>query len=255
MRKPLVAGNWKMNLNKAEAVALATALRDKAATFGSVDTVLIPPFVYLDAVNQVISGSAIGLGAQDLYFEKNGAFTGEISAAMLRDLNVDYVLIGHSERRHVLGENDALLNKKLLVAVQNNLTAILCVGEMLDERKTNKTFDVVKHQLVAGLAGAKGAVGPENLVIAYEPVWAIGTGLTASPQQAQEVHAYIREQIAGIFDKALADNIIIQYGGSVKASNAAELIGQKDIDGALVGGASLKADEFAGIIAGAAQKK
>ena len=254
MRKPFVAGNWKMNLNKAEGVALAKGLAAKAGTFGNVDVAVIPAFVHLDAVAQAVAGSPIGLGAQDVYFEKNGAFTGEVSVHMLKDLGVRYVLVGHSERRHILCETDALLSKKLKAVLAEGLTVILCVGETLEERKQNKTFDVVGHQLQAGLAGVdKAAAG--QLVIAYEPVWAIGTGVNASPQQAQEVHAFIRGQLAKIFDTATAAALRIQYGGSVKASNAGELMSQPDIDGALVGGASLKLDDFGGIITAAAAAK
>ncbi len=251
MRKKFVAGNWKMNLTKAEAVALASGLAGRAGEFGNCEVGIIPAFVHIDAVSAV-KGSALGLGAQDAYFEKNGAFTGEISTAMLLDLGVKYVLVGHSERRHVIGESDALLNKKLRAILDAGLTGILCVGEKLEERKENKTFDVCKTQLVEGLKDVVKAKASQ-LVIAYEPVWAIGTGLNATKEQAQEVHAFIRGKLANIFDQPTADAIRIQYGGSVKASNAAELMSQPDVDGALVGGASLKVDEFLGIIAAAAK--
>jgi triosephosphate isomerase len=255
MRKPFVAGNWKMNLIGAEALALAQALAAKAPQFGNTDVALIPPFVYIAQVKWALRETAgIALGAQDVYFEKNGAFTGEISAAMLADVGATYVLIGHSERRHVIGETDELLNKKLHAVLNAGLTAILCVGEKLEERKAEKTFDICKTQLVEGLKGVD-KLKAGQLVIAYEPVWAIGTGLNATKEQAQEVHAYIRGQLAAIFDRPTADSVRIQYGGSVKASNAAELLSQPDVDGALVGGASLKADEFAGIIAAAASSK
>jgi triosephosphate isomerase len=254
MRKPFVAGNWKMNLNRAEALALAGAVAEKSRELGGVEVGIIPPFVYIDAVAGAVKGGAVGIGAQDIYFEKNGAFTGEISAAMLTDLKVKYVLVGHSERRHVIGENDALLNKKLHSVIDAGMTAILCVGEKLEERKGEKTFAVCRTQLVEGLKGVDKAKAGQ-LVIAYEPVWAIGTGLNATKEQAQEVHAFIRKELAGLFDEATADSIRIQYGGSVKASNAAELLSQPDVDGALVGGAALKAEEFAGILAAAAQKR
>jgi triosephosphate isomerase len=254
MRKPFVAGNWKMNLTKAQAGALASGLAAKAAGFGNVDVAVMPAFVHIDAAGAAIRGTLIGLGAQDAYFEKNGAFTGEISTAMLTDLGVKYVLVGHSERRHVLGENDALCNKKLHAIIEAGLTAVLCIGEKLEERQANKTFDVCKTQLVEGLRGLDKAHAGQ-LVIAYEPVWAIGTGLTATKEQAQEVHAFIRGELAKIFEPAVAAGLRIQYGGSVKASNAAELMSQPDVDGALVGGASLKVDEFLGIIAGASAKK
>ena len=257
MRKSFVAGNWKMNLNRAEALALAGGLAQKAGQFGNVEVGVIPAFVYIDAVKGAVkdaAGGAIGVGAQDAYFEKNGAYTGEVSTSMLTDLGVKYVLVGHSERRHILGETDAVCNKKVHAVLATNMTCILCVGEQLEERKANETFNVCRTQLVEGLKGIdKSKAG--QIVIAYEPVWAIGTGLTATKEQAQEVHAFIRGELAKIFDKATADGIRIQYGGSVKASNAAELMSQPDVDGALVGGASLKVDEFMGIITGAASAK
>ncbi len=254
MRTPIIAGNWKMNLTKAEAVALATGLAGNAGQFGSTAVAVIPAFVHLDAVGAAVKGSPIGLGAQDAYFEKNGAFTGEISTAMLVDLGVKYVLVGHSERRHVLGETDALCNKKLHAIINAGLSCILCVGEKLEERKSDKTFDVCRTQLIEGLAGLDSAK-TSQLVIAYEPVWAIGTGLNATKEQAQEVHAFIRGELAKRFDATIAAAIRIQYGGSVKASNAGELMSQPDVDGALVGGASLKVDEFLGIITAASAAK
>jgi triosephosphate isomerase len=253
MRKLFVAGNWKMNLNKAQAVALASGLAGKASQFGGVEVGVIPAFVHVDAVGAV-KGPAIGLGAQDAYFEKDGAFTGEVSTAMLTDLGVKYVLVGHSERRHILGESDALCNKKLHAIINAGMVCILCVGEKIEQRKANQTFDVCRTQLVEGLKGLdKSKAG--QLVIAYEPVWAIGTGLTATKEQAQEVHAFIRGELAKIFDGPTAAGIRIQYGGSVKASNAAELMKQPDVDGALVGGAALKLEEFMGIITAAAAAK
>ncbi len=254
MRKPFVAGNWKMNLNRAEAVALATAVAAIARENAGVEVGIIPPFVYIDAVVGAVNKAPLGVGAQDVYFEKSGAFTGEISTAMLADLHVKYVLVGHSERRHVLGENDALLNKKLHCVLNAGLTAILCVGETLEQRKAEKTFDVCRTQLVEGLKGVDAAKASQ-LVVAYEPVWAIGTGLNATKEQAQEVHAFIRKELAGILSQAAAEGMRIQYGGSVKASNAAELMSQPDVDGALVGGAALKAEEFAGIVAAAGKSK
>ncbi len=254
MRIPLVAGNWKMNLTKSEAVALAGAVAAKAAGIPGVETSVIPAFVHIDAVSAVIKGTAVALGAQDVYSEKNGAFTGEISAAMLTDLGVKYVLVGHSERRHVLGESDAVCNKKLHAIINSGLNCILCVGEKIEERKSNKTFDICRTQLIEGTRGMDKSKTAQ-LVIAYEPVWAIGTGLNATKEQAQEVHAFIRGELAKIFDPASAAALRIQYGGSVKASNAVELMSQPDVDGALVGGASLKADEFAAIIAAAAAAK
>jgi triosephosphate isomerase len=258
MRKPFVAGNWKMNLTKADAISLTKALLAKASSFGHADVAVIPAFVHIDAVASTLHAhsaqSPIGLGAQDAYFEKNGAFTGEISCSMLTDLAVKYVLVGHSERRHVLGETDTLCNKKVHAILDSGLTCILCIGEKIDQRQANQTFDVCKHQLIEGLKAVHKDKAP-RLVIAYEPVWAIGTGLNATKEQAQEVHAFVREQLAKIFDPAIAAATRIQYGGSVKASNAAELMSQPDVDGALVGGASLKADEFTGIITAAGAKR
>jgi triosephosphate isomerase len=254
MRKPFVAGNWKMNLTRAEAVALAGAIAGKAGGFGGVDIGVVPAFVHIDAVGQAIKGSSVLLGAQDVCAEKNGAFTGAVSTAMLIDLGVKFVLVGHSERRHVFGESDAVCNKKLLAVIGAGLTGVLCIGEKIEERQANKTFDVCKTQLVEGLKGLdKGKAG--MLVIAYEPVWAIGTGLTATKEQAQEVHAFVRAELGKIFDSSTAAGIRIQYGGSVKASNALELMSQPDVDGALVGGASLKAEEFLGIFSAAAKAK
>jgi len=254
MRKPFVAGNWKMNLTKAQAVALASGLAAKAGQFPGVETAVIPAFVHIDAVAQAVKGSPVVVGAQDVYFEKSGAFTGEVCCSMLTDLGVKYVLVGHSERRHVIGETDVTCNKKVHAVIEDGLACILCVGEQLEERKANETFNVCKTQLVEGLKGIDKSKAAQ-IVIAYEPVWAIGTGLTATKEQAQEVHAFIRGELAKLFDKTTADGIRIQYGGSVKASNAAELMGQPDVDGALVGGASLKVDEFVGILAGAASAK
>ena len=249
MRKPFIAGNWKMNTDNAGGVGLADAVA--AGTQGiageSVDVALIPPFVYLQAVNNAIGHANIALGAQDIYFEQKGAFTGEISAAMLKDVGCTYALCGHSERRHVLGETDEIVNKKVKAAISGGLLPIFCVGELLAERQAQKTADVVSRQVKEGLAGLS-AEKVSAVTLAYEPVWAIGTGLTASPQQAQEVHSLIRSLIAELYDSSLAEEIRIQYGGSVKPDNAAELMDCADIDGLLVGGASLKAEDFAAII-------
>jgi triosephosphate isomerase len=249
MRKPFVAGNWKMNTDSHSAVKLAEGVvsgcRDLADA--SIDVAICPPFVYLQQTGKAVSSSKIARGSQDIYFEQKGAFTGEISAAMLKDVGCTYAICGHSERRHVIGETDELINKKAHAAISGGLLPILCVGELLEERKTNKTTDVVTRQLKKGLAG----LNPEKMsavTIAYEPVWAIGTGLTATPQQAQEVHALIRKLLSEIFDRKIAEEIRIQYGGSVKPDNAAEIMGQEDVDGLLVGGASLKADDFVAII-------
>jgi triosephosphate isomerase len=252
MRKPFVAGNWKMNTDSHSSVALARAVAEGCAQGLSRDVTVgvIPPFVYLPAVGQAISSSGVALGGQDLYTEPKGAFTGEISAAMLKDIGCTYVLCGHSERRHVIGEMDELINKKVLAALGGGLLPILCVGELLEERDASQTEQVVAEQIKSGLASLS-AEKASAVTIAYEPVWAIGTGRTATPEQAQEVHAFIRGLLAELYDEALAQEIRIQYGGSVKPDNAAELMGQEDVDGALVGGASLKADDFLQIVSAA----
>ena len=245
MRRPLIAGNWKMNLNRAESVALASGL--KGFMSEKADILVCPPFVYLDAVASEVAGSSIALGSQDVYFETNGAFTGEVSTTMLCDLGCRYVILGHSERRHVIGETDQLINKKVHSAVEAGLTAILCVGEKLEERESGRTMDVVRGQFSGSLEGLS-AEKMRSLVIAYEPVWAIGTGKTATPEQAQQVHDDLRKLIAEQYNRETADGVRILYGGSVKPANAADLLSQDDIDGALVGGASLNADSFIEII-------
>jgi triosephosphate isomerase len=250
MRRPFIAGNWKMNTNRASAVALAEGLAKKAESLDGVDLAVCPPSCYLDAVGKALAGSKVALGAQNVYFEKDGAFTGELSVAMLLDLGCKYVILGHSERRHILGETDALINKKVHAALAAGLLPIVCVGELLAEREAGKTLSVIQTQFDGSLAG----LSDEQLrktVIAYEPVWAIGTGKVATPQQAEEVHLALRKIIKERYNAAVADVVRIQYGGSVKPDNAAELLGQADIDGALVGGASLKADQFLDIVAGA----
>jgi triosephosphate isomerase len=247
MRKPFIAGNWKMNTNNAGAVALAAGLAHQLAGVEKVDVAVCPPFVYLQSVAAALSASNIALGAQDVYFEGNGAFTGEISVEMLKDCCCSYAIIGHSERRHVLGETDMLINKKITAAIAGGLLPIFCVGELLDEREAGKTTTVVADQIKKGLNG----LCPERVqavTIAYEPVWAIGTGRTATPAQAQEVHAMIRNLLMKLYGKDIAEGIRIQYGGSAKPSNTAELMAQPDVDGLLVGGASLKAEDFAAMV-------
>ncbi len=253
MRKPFVAGNWKMNTDCRSGVDLAKAVVDGSSGLAgsSVDVAVIPPFVYLSSVGQAISSSGVALGAQDVYFEAKGAFTGEISAAMLKDVGCTYVLCGHSERRHVLGESDELINKKLTASLSGGLLPILCVGELREERDASRTEQVGERQTRAGLAGLS-AEKVSAVTIAYEPVWAIGTGRTATREQAQEVHAFIRKLLVGMYDVSVAGEMRILYGGSVKADNAEELMGQEDVDGCLVGGASLKADDFVQIIEAAA---
>jgi triosephosphate isomerase len=252
MRKPFVAGNWKMNTDSSSSVELAGGIASGVTeTAGAKATVAVfPPFIYLQSVINALGTSSISVGAQDVYFEPDGAFTGEISTSMLKDIGCTYCLCGHSERRHVIGETDELINKKLAAAIAGGLLPILCVGELLAEREASKTNDVVSRQLKNGLAGLS-EEKISGVTIAYEPVWAIGTGLTATPQQAQEVHDFIRKLLAGMYSDRLAGGIRIQYGGSAKPDNAAELMAQPDIDGLLVGGASLKSDSFLAIIKGA----
>ncbi|MGQ9648554.1 MAG: triose-phosphate isomerase [Phycisphaerae bacterium] len=249
MRRKFVAGNWKMNLNIAKARALAEGLKAKIPAPIPVDLAVFPPFTMLSAVGEALKGSAIRLGAQNCYFEPEGAFTGEVSPGMLVDVGCELVLIGHSERRHILGETNPMLKKKIVAALAAGLKVIYCVGEKLDEREAGRT-EAVLYQQVYEVLGPD--VDLANVVIAYEPVWAIGTGKTATPDQAQEAHAYIRREIGKLYNSTAAQTLRIQYGGSVKASNARELMNQPDVDGALVGGASLKIDEFIGIIEGAA---
>jgi len=249
MRKPFVAGNWKMNTDSRTSVSLAERIASGSSEIAgqSVSVAVFPPFVYLQSVFKALSISNIAVGAQDFYFEQNGAFTGEISASMLKDIGCTYALCGHSERRHVIGESDELINKKVTAAISGGLLPIFCVGELLAERKASQTNEVVTRQIKNGLAGLS-AEKISAVTIAYEPVWAIGTGLTATPQQAQEAHVLVRKLLAEMYDGRLAEEIRILYGGSVKPDNAAELMRQQDVDGLLVGGASLNADDFSAII-------
>jgi triosephosphate isomerase len=250
MRRQFIAGNWKMTTNRASAVALAEGVAKAAAAVEGVDIAVCPPSCYLDAVGKALAGSKVGLGAQNVYHEKDGAFTGELSTAMLLDVGCKYVILGHSERRHILGETDAAINKKVHAALAAGLTPIVCVGELLADREAGKTLGVIECQFAGSLAGLS-AEQMAKTVIAYEPVWAIGTGKVATPQQAEEVHLSLRKILTDKYSSTVADGVVIQYGGSVKPDNAAELLGQANIDGALVGGASLKVDQFLGIIAGA----
>ena len=248
-RKLFIAGNWKMNLTAAESTALAGEIASEISADSSVELALCPAFVYLAAVQKVLQGSAIASGAQDVYWESNGAFTGQISAAMLLDIGCEYVIIGHSERRHSIipPEDDRIINRKVLAALAGGLKVILCIGETLDQRRQNLTESVLDEQLTGGLAKFDSSLA-ERLVIAYEPVWAIGTGQTASSAEAQKTQAFVRARLAQLLGGAAAEAIRIQYGGSVKPGNAAELLSQPDVDGALVGGASLKAADFLEII-------
>tara|TARA_R110002073_G_scaffold56905_25_gene144854 strand:- start:9798 stop:10553 length:756 start_codon:yes stop_codon:yes gene_type:complete len=247
-RQTIIAGNWKMNTRCDGAVALAKGVVAAVGETPSVQVVLCPPSVYLSSVADAVAGTSVQLGAQNLYAAEDGAFTGEVNAAMLTDVGCGFVILGHSERRALMGETDADVSKKLHAALAGNLVPIVCVGETLEEREAGKMEEVIQTQVRGSLAGLD-EVRAAGIVVAYEPVWAIGTGKTASPEQAEEVHALIRKLLGEMFTTDVAAQIRIQYGGSVKPGNAKELLGQPNIDGALVGGASLKAEDFAGIIA------
>lgn len=242
-RKPIIAGNWKLNCLKAEAEALAKGLVETVGTKSDVDVVLCPTFTSLDIVAKAICGTKIAMGAQDCYWQEKGAFTGEIAPSMLVDAGCKFCIIGHSERRQYFGETNETINKKAQALYAAGLTPIICVGETLQEREEGNMEKVITTQVRGCLAGLEAAKVAES-VIAYEPVWAIGTGKTATKEQAQEVHALIRKTVADMFGDATAQAVRIQYGGSVKPDNAAELMAQPDIDGALVGGAALKADSL-----------
>ena len=246
----MIAGNWKMNKTIDEAVELINGIKGKLTGTENCDIVICPTFVCLESAKKAVSGSALKLGAQNLYWKDSGAFTGEISADMLLSSGVEFVIIGHSERRQYFGETDETVNLRLKQALKKGLKPIVCIGETLEERENNKTFTVLDTQLTGGLADIS-ADDMKKIVIAYEPVWAIGTGKVATNEQAQETHAYIRSKIKSMYNAEIADRVIIQYGGSVKPDNAEGLLSLPDIDGALVGGASLKVEDFVGIINGA----
>ena len=253
MRKKIVAANWKMNMTVGESMAFMDTFLHELGADNSVEVVIVPPFTALAKVSESLSvGQQAKLGAQNMHWEKPGAFTGEISAPMLRELYVRYVVLGHSERRTLFGESDEIVNKKTRAAIDAALRPIVCIGETLSERDADKVEEVLDRQIKGSLAGVS-ARELVDVVIAYEPVWAIGTGRTATPQQAQDAHAFIRAKLAELWDSASAEKVRIQYGGSVKAQNAAELMGQADIDGALVGGASLDPRGFAEIVKAAAR--
>ena len=246
-RKLIIAGNWKMNKTAAEGVALVTELKERVAQVNQVDIVVCPPFTALSEVSKALQGSNIRLGAQNMNENDDGAYTGEISARMLQEFGVEYVILGHSERRTYQKETDELISKKAQKAHAAGLKPIICVGETLEQRERGETEQVLDRQVRGSLAG----LTPEQMlqtIIAYEPVWAIGTGRNATPEQAQEAHAFIRKLLAELFGQEVAQRVRIQYGGSVKPANARDLMSQPDVDGALVGGASLKADSFAEII-------
>jgi len=247
MRKPIVAGNWKMNKTVSEAVELVEGVKQELSGVSEVEIGVCPPFTALDAVGKVLAGSNIGLGAQNMYWEPKGAFTGEVSAEMLLTSGCRYVILGHSERRAYFGDTNETVNRKLVAALNAGLSPIVCVGETLDQRESGATAQVVEDHVSGALAGLSSeAVG--KIVLAYEPVWAIGTGRTATPEQAQEVHAFIRTVLERLYDASTSAGVRIQYGGSVKPENAAELFARPDIDGGLIGGAALQADSFAAIV-------
>ena len=249
MRKQIIAGNWKLNMTGAEAIELVKALKVKLINVERVDMVVCPPFTALYQTAEILKDTNIKLGAQNVYWEDSGAYTAEVSVPMLKDVGCEYVIIGHSERRQFFGETNETVNKKVKRVTDSGLTAIVCVGETLEDRKSGTTEAVVGSQIKEGFDGVT-KEQMQSVVIAYEPIWAIGTGMTASPDQAEDVHRFIRGLIAELYGSAVADELRIQYGGSVKPDNANELLSQPDIDGALVGGASLKAEAFAGIIKG-----
>jgi len=250
MRKKIIAGNWKMNNDLNESQSLVSGIISGLGNDDKCEVIVCPPFTSLNEVHSLVKDSPVKLGAQNMFFEESGAYTGEVSASMLKSVGCEYVILGHSERRTIFGESDEWINNKIKKAIESGLKVIFCIGETLVQREEGKTDAVVKNQIINGLQN----ITSENLktiTIAYEPIWAIGTGKTASPEQAQEVHEFIRNLIEEIYSKESAENLIIQYGGSVKPDNAASLLSQPDIDGALVGGACLKTASFLSIIASA----
>src|SRR3989338_3217905 len=253
MRRVIIAGNWKMYKTIPEAIELVNGLKRELADIENTDIVVIPPYTALSEISYMIVGSNIELGAQDVYWENEGAFTGEVSPTMLKDVGVKYVVIGHSERRTYFHETNETVNKKVKAALNAGLIPIMCVGERLEEREKNLTFKVVKDHVEGGLKNLS-KDDALKVIIAYEPVWAIGTGKNATPAQAEEVHKYIRGLAAKMYDKEVAETLRIQYGGSVKPDNIKDLINQEDIDGALVGGASLKIEQFVPIVRESAKK-
>ncbi len=251
MRTSFIAGNWKMNTTVSEAVKLVSEMKPQLEAIGNVEKAVCPPFISLTAIRDVLKGSSIRLGAQNMFYEEKGAFTGEISPLMLAGL-CDYVILGHSERRQYFGEMSEFVSRKVKAALKAGLKPILCIGENLAEFEAGKTEEVVTGQLLKSLAGVEASPG---LVIAYEPVWAIGTGRAATGEQANQVISLIRQTVTGLYDTAFAYNLRILYGGSVTGDNIVEFVGQSDIDGALVGGASLKPDQFVTIVRQTAQVK
>lgn len=248
MRKKVVAGNWKMNNDLNGSITLISEIKKGFSNNDqNVTAIVCPPFTSLETASALLKDSNVKLGAQNMYFEESGAFTGEISPSMLKSVGAEYVILGHSERRAIFGESNQVINKKIETAIKFSLKPIFCIGETLEEREKGITFNVIENQIREGLDGlAENEIS--DMIVAYEPVWAIGTGKNATPDQAQEVHKYIRDLIEKLYSKTFAQNLVIQYGGSVKPENSKELMTQPDIDGALVGGACLKADSFIKII-------
>ncbi|MFH1416513.1 MAG: triose-phosphate isomerase [Elusimicrobiota bacterium] len=247
MRKPLIAGNWKMNMTIEQSVSMVEVLKEKVKDVTEAEIMVAPPYTALSAVAQAVKDSNIQLGAQNLHFEKSGAYTGEISAGMLSDIGCRWVIIGHSERRQYFGCTDEIVNRKLKAAVSGGLKPVVCIGETLEERETGKTFDILKKQLDGSLDDLN-ETERDVLTIAYEPVWAIGTGKTATSEQAEEAHSFIRKRLSEMYGREFSESVRILYGGSVKAENISELMKQNNIDGGLVGGASLDPDSFASIL-------
>jgi triosephosphate isomerase len=254
LRKKLIAGNWKMNKTSADGVALTREIVTTVGKQSDVEVVVCPPFTAIEAVGKALEGSNVKLGAQNMHHESSGAFTGEISAPMLRAIFATHVILGHSERRTLFGETDELVNKKVLAALKNQLRPIFCVGETLSERESGSTLKVVQTQVERGLEGVNKDQAA-SVVVAYEPVWAIGTGKVATTEQAQEVHAFIRGLLTKLFTDPVAQKVRILYGGSMKPANAPELLAQKDIDGGLIGGASLESRSFVELVTAAAAVK
>ena len=246
-RLPLIAGNWKMNKTVEEAVDLVRQLKSATAGVEGVEVAIAPPFTALQAVKKELQGSPIRLAAQNVFWEEKGAFTGEVAPLMLREIGCDYVIVGHSERRQLFGETDETVNRRLRAVLGQGMKPIFCIGEILQERESGRTFSVIERQVEGGLRGLRESeIG--NIVVAYEPVWAIGTGKTATPEQAEEVHRFIRRKLEGLYSRPMAEQIRVQYGGSVTPENVKGLMAQTDIDGALVGGASLKSESFSKIV-------
>lgn len=247
MRKPIIAGNWKMNKTVKESLELVEGLKEQLRGLQNIEVVVCPPFTSLGEVSKGIQNTNIQLGAQDVYWEDSGAYTGEVSCAMLKELDCKYVIIGHSERRAYFGETNESVNRKAKAALRHNLIPIICIGEKLEQRERGQTFEVIEDHLQNGLRDIT-AEQMERMVIAYEPVWAIGTGRTATPDQAQQAHSFIRNLLKKLYGNRISSSVRIQYGGSVRPDNIADLMAKDDVDGALVGGASLKMDSFVKII-------